>query len=595
MEKETRTCQNCKQDFMIEPEDFGFYKKMDVPAPTFCPDCRLQRRLAFRNEKALYKRKCDLTRQDIISVHSQDSGFIVYNIRDWFSDKWDAATYGEDPDFSKTFFDQFHNFMHAVPRMSLMLDYPTITNSDYNNLAGHLKNCYLVSEADFNENCAYANSIKHSKDSFDILIGQNLELSYECINCRKCNRTLFSEDCEDCFNVSFSKDLVGCSNCVGCVGLRKKQYHIFNQPYAQEEYRKKLEELRLDSRVSLGEIRKKALSLWEKFPRKYMHGRHNTNVSGDYIYFSKNSVHCNEVVGVEDSKYCDIISLKPARGCYDYTEWGNNAESLYECLTVGEGANSIRFSNLVWTSVRKVEYSMECRNSSNLFGCIGLNNKQYCIFNKQYSEEKFNELRAKLIRHMDDQPYVDKNGIIYKYGEFFPVALSPFAYNETSAQDFLPLTKETAAERGYRWKDQKEKNYQITKKFQDIPGDIKDVTDAFLNDIIECQHRGKCNHQCTSAFKLISSELSFYRSMNIPLPVLCSNCRHGERIERRNPRKYWHRKCACGGIVSENNIYQNTTSHFHGAEPCPNEFETSYAPDRPEIVYCEACYNSEVT
>ena len=27
---------------------------------------------------------------------------------------------------------------------------------------------------------------------------------------------------------------------------------------------------------------------------------------------------------------------------------------------------------------------------------------------------------------------------------------------------------------------------------------------------------------------------------------------------------------------------------------CKNEFETSYAPDRPEIVYCEQCYNEEV-
>jgi len=27
---------------------------------------------------------------------------------------------------------------------------------------------------------------------------------------------------------------------------------------------------------------------------------------------------------------------------------------------------------------------------------------------------------------------------------------------------------------------------------------------------------------------------------------------------------------------------------------CTNEFETPYAPDRPEIVYCEECYNKEI-
>ena len=54
MEQEIKVCQNCKKDFTIEPDDFAFYEKIKVPAPTFCPECRLQRRLAFRNERALY-------------------------------------------------------------------------------------------------------------------------------------------------------------------------------------------------------------------------------------------------------------------------------------------------------------------------------------------------------------------------------------------------------------------------------------------------------------------------------------------------------------------------------------------------------------
>ncbi len=56
----------------------------------------------------------------------------------------------------------------------------------------------------------------------------------------------------------------------------------------------------------------------------------------------------------------------------------------------------------------------------------------------------------------------------------------------------------------------------------------------------------------------------------------------------------WHRKCQCAGAKSENGVYANTSKHDHGDNHCPNEFETSYAPGRPEIVYCEQCYNSEV-
>ena len=50
MKSETKQCQNCKKDFIIEPDDFGFYEKIKIPPPTFCPECRMQRRLAWRND-----------------------------------------------------------------------------------------------------------------------------------------------------------------------------------------------------------------------------------------------------------------------------------------------------------------------------------------------------------------------------------------------------------------------------------------------------------------------------------------------------------------------------------------------------------------
>ncbi|MBI4652773.1 hypothetical protein HY750_00775 [Candidatus Kuenenbacteria bacterium] len=82
--------------------------------------------------------------------------------------------------------------------------------------------------------------------------------------------------------------------------------------------------------------------------------------------------------------------------------------------------------------------------------------------------------------------------------------------------------------------------------------------------------------------------------MNLPLPRLCPNCRHYQRIKQRNPLKLWKRKCMCGGSTSDNGIYKNTIEHFHGDQPCLNEFETTYSPDRKEIVYCEKCYLAEV-
>jgi hypothetical protein len=202
---------------------------------------------------------------------------------------------------------------------------------------------------------------------------------------------------------------------------------------------------------------------------------------------------------------------------------------------------------------------------------------------------------------------VDKKGRVYKYGEFFPPELSPFAYNETIAQEYFPLTKEQALAQGYAWKDPEERNIHPDIRTEDLPDHIKDVKDDILGKIIQCGHSQikedgtlemGCNEQCTTAFKIIPQELQFYRRMNLPLPRLCPNCRHYQRLKQRNPLKLWHRKCMCQGKYGTNNLqlttYNNTVTHFHGDQPCPNEFETSYAPDRPEIVYCEECYNAEV-
>ena len=77
-QNENQTCQNCKKDHTIVLEDFNFYKKLKVPLPTFCPECRMQRRMMFRNERVLYKGICNLCNKNIITIFNQDEGRKVY-------------------------------------------------------------------------------------------------------------------------------------------------------------------------------------------------------------------------------------------------------------------------------------------------------------------------------------------------------------------------------------------------------------------------------------------------------------------------------------------------------------------------------------
>ena len=67
MNSQNKVCQSCKIKFTIEPEDFKFYEKIGVPAPTFCPECRMIRRMAFRFERQIYKRKDDYNGKVVFS------------------------------------------------------------------------------------------------------------------------------------------------------------------------------------------------------------------------------------------------------------------------------------------------------------------------------------------------------------------------------------------------------------------------------------------------------------------------------------------------------------------------------------------------
>ena len=73
-----KTCKTCGENFEIRDANLVFYEQMKTAPPLDCPDCRMARRLVFRNERTFYKRQCDLCKKDFISVYTPDSNYKVY-------------------------------------------------------------------------------------------------------------------------------------------------------------------------------------------------------------------------------------------------------------------------------------------------------------------------------------------------------------------------------------------------------------------------------------------------------------------------------------------------------------------------------------
>lgn len=563
MNTSTTNCQNCKNDFTIEPEDFEFYEKINVPAPTFCPECRLQRRMLFRNERTLYKRVCDLTGQSMVTIFAPEKPIKVYQSKAWWSDDWDPYEYGMDYDPTRPFFEQFRELQMKTPWMNLIVG-NDLVNSEYINHASSCKDCYLIFNADGDENTLYSSSVINTKDSMDVYLSTNSELCYETISAGK-SRVFFSETCEECMEVYFSKNCVGCTNCFGCVNLRKKSYCIFNEQYTKEEYEEKIKSFRLDSYEELERLKKQANDFWLEFPVKYLEGYQNVNVTGNYVSNSKNSKEIFYSRYVEDSKFCSHMNMASTRDCYDITEWGQNIEMSYEGITIGDQVSGVKFCFGVWGNVQDVEYSMMVGSGSkNCFGCCNLKKAEYCILNKQYSKEEYFALKEKIIEDMNNNPYVDAQGRIWKYGEFFPYDLSMFGYNESYVVDFFPLTKEQALFKGFSWREETAPQHAVTLQTENIPDSIHDVDDSILQQVLGCV-------ACNKAFKIVTAELQLLRRFGLPIPRKCPNCRHIERMNRLNPPKLWERTTEDGELVL-----------------------TSYSPENPQKILSEKGYQNEV-
>ena len=545
------TCSLTNNNFETSNQDLSFFdrvspviagQKHTIPPPTLSPEARLIRRMTWRNDRSFFKRPCDLTGKDFISIYPENTRFPVYHPDAWWSDSWDAQNYGRDFDFGRTFFEQWHTLMNCVPRRGI--DVVNCQNSNYCNYCGDAKNCYLDIAGEGNEDCYYNLFTKYSKDCVDCTFVYSSELMYECINCYNCQDCIFSTYLQNCNQCSFCFDLKSCSNCLFSSNLRHKEYYIFNKPHSKEDYEKKLKELKLHSRASLDRHIETWLEVIDNAVHRDMYILNSENCTGDDIVNSKNCHYAFNIADCEDCKY--LYDVLEAKNCYDLNYSLYKPEASYELIST----LNMSYSAFCMASHYSANlfYCDQCENSSELFGCIALNQKHNCILNKSYTKHEYEQLVTKIIGHMRETK---------EWGEFFPSSLSPWSYHETVAQEYFPLTAEEARELGYVWKDYSTET-NIT-----APDTIPDTisSEEIHTKNFKCQATGK-------AFKFIKQEVSFYQKMNSPLPKHYPNRRHLNRLGMRNARNLYQRKCSSTG----------------------KDIISTYSALRPEKVYCEEAY-----
>lgn len=556
------SCGQCGRTFEVTDEDMQYYEKISpvfqgtkhlIPAPKLCPDCRQQRRLAWRNERVLYTRLCDLCHRQIVSVYPSDINFPVYCNHCWWSDQWDPTDFRIEYNLAEPFFAQWEELRGKVPQLAIQNDDGIGSqNCEYCYDFSRGKNCYRVIGSWFIEDCYYSLNCNRSKNIVDCnTVNIDSELAYECLDSQRLYHCGYLQNCENCRDCYFGFDLKGCRDCFACYGLRQKQFCIFNEQLGEEDYRKKMQEVNVGSHSAVKWIRNQFDQWALKFPRKFANIQNSENCAGNNIFNSK------EVLGynVINSEYCKFIDRSDGlKYCYDLINTGG-PQWCCDCVTP-DTSYMTHFSAWCW-DCKNVLLSDNCHSSSDLFGCIGMRRAKYCILNKQYSKEDYEELAGKIVGSLQ------KTG---DWGEHLPITLSPFGYNTTAAHEYYPLEKTEVLKRGWRWAESLPYTKgKETVTWKQIPDDIHNLQPGFEKEILACQ-------ECRRNFRLLEKELVFYNKMPAPLPRLCFDCRHLARFKRKTPTRLWERVC----------------------DKCGQKVETAYPPDRPEAIYCGTCYEKGI-
>lgn len=287
--------------------------------------------------------------------------------------------YNSSVDIITNFISAYKSLVDSLPHLAVHNF--RCENCDYSDQLKDSKNAYLCFNGDGIQDCYSTYDSRWNKNCADLSYSNKCELCYQCIDCEECYNSNFLQDCERCMDCSYCHDCFACQNCFGCVGLRRSQFHIFNTPYAKDEYEKKLAEVKnWPEEKNRAEVEKSRL----KHPNISMHSRRSENCFGDYIFDSKN---CNFVFKGHELQDCIYISnVKALKDCVD-CDMTLECELTYEAVEDNKNYNC---NFLYWCAdMRDCEYMMYCFNMENCFGCFNLKRKQYHILNQPYEKEEY--------------------------------------------------------------------------------------------------------------------------------------------------------------------------------------------------------------
>jgi hypothetical protein len=558
-----RTCKwkgkhpHCEGKFNIESEDISFLKMLRVPAPNFCPTCRRMRRLVHMNFSRIFKRSCDVPghNESVISTFPEECPFPVYDYSYFISDKFDSFSFGVICENETNPLETLFDLRKKFPIPSFLNRDPSSINSDYSSGGRNNKNCYYAMACYSAEDVWYSVMINKSRNVMDSRIIKDSEFVYRSFYSNHIYKSSFIYFSKNCTDSMFLFDCRNCDNCFGCVNLRGAKYRVWNEQLSKEDYETFIKSIYPLSRDAIDGYKEKFWTLVKTVPINASRNIAVENVKGVLLNNMRN------VYDVTDSENSEHV--RHSDGCLSHQDSmdvlfsGGKSSMLYSTTNIGSQSSNVKFSVSSKFSIDS-EFIFNCKNVNNCFMCFGLRDKSYCVLNVEYSPEEYFALVDKI-----------KSGMIERgeYGDGLGLEFSAQSYNFSLSQISFPLSDAEIIKFGGYVAKEPETNAGNVKILSpdEVPQTISETTDDIINYAIQCEVTRR-------PFRIIASELQFYRLMKLPLPAIHPSLRMQENLQ----------------ITVTGRKYESTCAK------CKKPIDSVFNPKDGFILYCEKCYQQEV-
>lgn len=292
---------------------------------------------------------------------------------------------------AETFFAELQKLLSRYPKNPSEVH--DSENSDYGDFLYFCKNMHVAFDCAQCSDSLYTHDAYIARTCVDTDYCVEAELCYESVDAIKCFNSDYLEYSTNMRDSAYAANCINCHDVFGCVNLVNKSFCIFNRQLTEQEYRQKVA-------IYKQWPPEKVLAMVEELKKRYpftpKEGHNENSPYGNYIHFCKDCYMCFDAGHDENCAY--LYDSFYNKTCLDMTYASQHNELSYQILDSGNLFNSnytVRSSHVLDSM-----YMFNCRNVKNSLGCVSLQNKQYCILNRQFTKEDYERISKQILEEL---------------------------------------------------------------------------------------------------------------------------------------------------------------------------------------------------